>query len=74
MLKMASTIARSSSAPKLLKQKKKKLLTPPFYTKPVSKLPSHLFLPFFFSASKSCFSLLSMEDVMPLRALEGSLG
>ena len=47
MLQMFSTIARSFSAPKLLKPKKKKLLTPGSDTKPVSKLPSHLFVLFF---------------------------
>lgn len=47
IMKMVSTIARSSSAAKNKPPKKKNLLTPPSHTKPVSKLPSHLFLPFY---------------------------
>ena len=47
IMKMVSTIARSSSAAKNKPPKKNKLLTPPFHTKPVSKLPSYLFLPFY---------------------------
>ena len=58
IMKMVSTIARSSSAAKNKPPKKKKLLTPPSHIKPVSKLPSYLFLPFLFSPQKSFYSHL----------------